>query len=65
MKIKYLAIALFSLGLVCTSCGKKKKGDHKEPAGTEEHVTPGEGAHEEGGHDHGGHDHGGHEGHDH
>jgi len=63
MKIKYLTIALFSLGLVCTSCGKKKKGDHNDHTKTEQHHTPIEDAHEGGHHDHGdhGHDHGGHD----
>lgn len=56
MKIKYLVLALFSLGLVCTSCGKKKKGDHQEETATEQQVPV------EDHHDHG---HEGHEGHDH
>lgn len=59
MKIKYIAIALFSLGLIASSCGKKKKGDHKEH--TEQHV--GEAEHDHGSHE--GHDHGSHEGHNH
>jgi len=53
MKIKYLLIALFSLGLVSTSCGKKKKGEHKEQ--TEQKAEGA--AHDDHGHDHGDHSH--------
>lgn len=69
MKIKYLIIALFSLGLISVSCGKKKKGEH-----TEQHLNGAEHGHdgkEEAAHQHEekpaheGHDHAEHEGHDH
>ena len=59
MKIKYLIVALFSLGLLCTSCGKKKKGDHKEAIEQKvEQAVPEAGHDDHGhGHDHHGHDH--------
>ena len=60
MKLSHLCIALFSLGLISVSCGKKKKADPKPPAPPTEQPAP------PAGHDHGdhGHDHGDH-GHDH
>lgn len=56
MKVTHLFLALFSLGLISVSCGKKKKGENKPPM--EQHKDA---PHD--GHGHG-HDHG-EEGHDH
>jgi len=61
MKFKYLAITLFSLGLICASCGKKKKEGHE--AHTEQHVN-GE-AHDHDGKSESHHEHKAHEGHSH
>lgn len=68
MKTKYLVIALFSLGLICVSCGKKKKGEHKKEH-TEQHANGVE--HDHHGHEEAAHEHNekpahdDHEGHDH
>ena len=53
--MKYLVIALFSLGLMCASCGQKKKAEAGEPIEQQDVATPKEGAH----------NHDSHEGHDH
>jgi len=50
MKFKYLVVALFSIGLVCASCGKKKKGAHK--ASTQQHSESAHDSHKHDGHDH-------------
>ena len=66
MKLSHLFIALFSLGLVSVSCGKKKKAEEAAPAAVEQPAAEHGHDHGDHGHDHGdhGHDHGDH-GHDH